>query len=211
MEDLYKKTIISAGLTSIIYLILFFFLDKPVDIWIKNNWSNTWIFQSADFISCFAQSAPIKLGIAICFILIVIVDPGIKSRFSKYILYFCTSVSLAIIIGDGLKYLLGRYRPIMLFDKNLYGLHFFSSEWALNSTPSGHTIRAFAILTSLSLLYRSFTLVFISLAALIGASRVILTAHYPSDVLFGAFIGIFTAAWTYKYFFLPDRLPARNP
>jgi membrane-associated phospholipid phosphatase len=211
MEDLYKKTIISAGLTSIIYLILFFFLDKPVDIWIKNNWSNTWIFQSADFISCFAQSAPIKLGIAICFILIVIVDPGIKSRFSKYILYFCTSVSLAIIIGDGLKYLLGRYRPIMLFDKNLYGLHFVSSEWALNSTPSGHTIRAFAILTSLSLLYRSFTLVFISLAALIGASRVILTAHYPSDVLFGAFIGIFTAAWTYKYFFLPDRLPARNP
>jgi hypothetical protein len=31
-----------------------------------------------------------------------------------------------------LKYLLGRYRPIMLFEHSLYGLNFFSSEWALN-------------------------------------------------------------------------------
>ena len=36
--------------------------------------------------------------------------------------------------------------------------------------------------------------------SLIGASRVAVTAHYPSDVLFGAFIGIFTALWTYRQF-----------
>jgi membrane-associated phospholipid phosphatase len=93
----------------------------------------------------------------------------------------------------------------MLFDHNLYGLHFFSSEWALNSSPSGHTIRAFSLLTALSMLYRRFTVVFIFIALLIGASRVAVTAHYPSDVLFGAFIGIFTAVWTYQYFFDKDK------
>ena len=116
-------------------------------------------------------------------------------------LYVCISVAIALVIGDGLKYLLGRYRPIMLFEQDLYGLHFFSTEWAMNSTPSGHTVRAFAILTALSILFRRFTFVFISIAVLIGVSRVAVTAHYPSDVVFGAFIGVFTALWVYKYFF----------
>lgn len=208
MKNLYKKTITSAVITAFIYLVLFFFFDKAIDLWVKNNLSNTWLFQGCTYISYFAHGSLIKLGAAIWFILIIITDPGMKRKSTNKLLYICISVSIAIIIGDGLKYLLGRYRPIMLFDQHLYGLHFFSSEWALNSTPSGHTIRAFAILTSLSLLYRGFTVVYISLAALIGISRVVVTDHYPSDVLFGAFIGIFTAAWTYKYFFIQDRHPA---
>lgn len=52
------------------------------------------------------------------------------------------------------------------------------------------------------MLYRRFAVVFISIATLIGASRVAVTAHYPSDVVFGAFIGIFTALWVYKHFFV---------
>jgi membrane-associated phospholipid phosphatase len=179
MEHLYKKTVIATGITAVIYLVLYFFFDKAIDLWIQHNCSNT-----------------------LCFILIIISDPSMKRRSTRYVLYICTSASIAIIIGDGLKYLLGRYRPIMLFEHNLYGLHFFSSEWALNSTPSGHTVRAFSLLTAASLLYRRFTFIFISLAALIGASRVIVTDHYPSDVLFGAFIGIFSASWTYRYFFI---------
>jgi membrane-associated phospholipid phosphatase len=118
--------------------------------------------------------------------------------------YICISGSIAIIIGDGLKYLLGRYGPVMLFEHNLYGLHFFSSEWVINSTPSSHTIRAFSLLTALSFLYRRFTVMFIAVAALISPSRVAVTDHYPSDVLFGAFIGIFTAVWTYQYFFVKN-------
>ena len=210
MQHLYNKTVIATTITAAIYLILYFFFDKTIDLWIHHNCSNTWLFNSGAFISRFAQGAPIKLGIALCFFLMIISDPGMKRRSTRYVLYICTCASIAIIIGDGLKYLLGRYRPIMLFDKNLYGLHFFSSNWALNSTPSGHTIRAFAILTALSLLYRRLALVFILFAAVIGASRVIVTDHYPSDVVFGAFIGIFTASWTYKYFFIHGRLPAHR-
>jgi membrane-associated phospholipid phosphatase len=202
MEDLFKKTAVTAGITAIIYLVLFSFFDKSIHLWVHNNYSNTWLFQSGSYISYLARGEYIRLGIALCFILTLISDPDIKRRWTKYLIYICISGSIAIIIGDGLKYLLGRYRPIMLFEHNLYGLHFFSSEWALNSTPSGHTVRAFSLLTAASLLYRRFTVVFISVAVLIGASRVAVTAHYTSDVLFGAFIGIFTAAWTYKYFFI---------
>ena len=202
MEDLVKKTAITAVITAFICLVLFYFLDRPIDIWAHNYLSKTFIFKLGTYISFLAKGDFVKVAIAFCFLLIIVCDPGIKWRWIRYLLYICITGSIAIIIGDGFKYLLGRYRPIMLFDHNLYGMHFFSSEWALNSTPSGHTIRAFSILTAASFLYRRFTVVFISIAILIGASRVIVTAHYPSDVLFGAFIGIFTAAWTYKYYFI---------
>jgi membrane-associated phospholipid phosphatase len=202
MEELVKKTAITAGITAFIYLVLFYFLDRPIDILAHNYLSKSFIFPLGTYISFLAKGDFVKVALAFCFIIIIICDPGIKRRWARYLLYICITGSIAIIIGDGFKYILGRYRPIMLFEHNLYGMHFLSSEWALNSTPSGHTIRAFSILTALSLLYRRFTVVFISIATMIGASRVIVTAHYPSDVLFGAFIGIFTAAWTYKYFFI---------
>lgn len=204
MDNLNNKTAMYAVIAFIIYLALFFFFDKTIDLWVYTTFSNTWLFHLGRGISCLATGSYVKLGIAFCFILILVGDSGIKRQGTKFLLYICICGAIAIVIGDGLKYLLGRYRPIMLFEHNLYGLHFFSSEWALNSTPSGHTLRAFAILTALSMLYRRFTVVFMSMAVLIGVSRVAVTAHYPSDIVFGAFIGIFTALWTYKHFFGRD-------
>jgi membrane-associated phospholipid phosphatase len=210
MDDLFKKTAIAAAITAMIYLILFFFFDRAIDLWVHDNYSNTWLFQLGTNISYLAKGEFVNIAIVVGFLLIMIIDPGIKRRWTMDLLYICISVSIAIIIGSGFKFLLGRYRPIMLFQHNLYGLHFFSSAWALNSTPSGHTLRAFSLLTALSLLYRRFTVVFISVAVLIGASRVAVSAHYPSDVVFGAFIGIFTAVWTYKYFFIKKELLASS-
>jgi len=57
------------------------------------------------------------------------------------------------------------------------------------------------------MLYRRFAVVFIPIAILIGVSRVAVTAHYPSDVVFGAFVGTFTALWVYKYFFIKNNEP----
>jgi len=204
MEDLSKKTAVTAGITFIIYLILFFFVDRGTDLWVQQHWANTWVSRWGGYISYLAQGSFIKLGIAAGFILSIMVDPGLKRKWTRNLLFICVTGASAIIIGEGLKYLLARYRPVMLFEHNLYGLHFFSSKWAENSTPSGHTVRAFSLLTAVSLLHRRFAAVFLSVAALIGVSRVLVTDHYPSDVLFGAYIGIFTALWTYKYFFSQD-------
>ena len=204
MDDLLKKTITVAVIAVIIYLALFFFFDRTIDIWIHKTCSNTGIFQWGTDVSTAATGAYIKLLIAACLIMIIIIDPGMKRLWTRNLLFICVSCSIAVIVGEGLKFLLGRHRPVMLFEHGQYGLRFFSSKWELNSTPSGHTLRAFSILTALSLLCRRFTPFFVSIAILIGASRVVVTAHYPSDVVFGAFIGIFSALWTYKYFFAKE-------
>ena len=71
----------------------------------------------------------------------------------------------------------------------------------MNSTPSGHTIRAFALFSALAFLYRRFASWFILIALAIGISRVLVTAHYPSDVLFGGSIGIMTASLLHNAMF----------
>jgi len=201
MDALLKKTIVAAVIILIIYLFLFLFFDREIDLRVHEAFSENEIFQWGTTISTAATGAYIRLLIAIGFILVIIIDPGLKRGWTRKLLFICVSCSIAVIIGEGLKFLLGRHRPVMLFENNRYGLEFFSTKWELNSTPSGHTLRAFSILTALSLLYRRFTPLFLSIAILIGASRVVVTAHYPSDVLFGAFIGIFSTLWTYRYFF----------
>ena len=71
----------------------------------------------------------------------------------------------------------------------------------MDSTPSDHIIRALSFFTALGFLFKCMMPLFIFLALMVGASRVVVTAHYPSDVLFGAFIGIMTAVWMRNYFF----------
>lgn len=79
MKNLYKKTTITAGIAAIIYLLLFLFFDKTIDLWVHNTIPNTWIFQLSTAISFSAKGAFIKLAIALCFILIIAIDPSIKN------------------------------------------------------------------------------------------------------------------------------------
>jgi membrane-associated phospholipid phosphatase len=208
VTDLQKQTVFFAIVAAILYLILFVFFDRTIDLWVHHHWADTWVFTSSKYVSCLAKNSFIWIGIALGLIVVVASDLRATKPWSKILLYVCVSAAIAMVIGEGLKYFLGRYRPSMLFMQDLYGFYFFSGKWELNSSPSGHTIRAFSILTALSLIYRRFTPVFISIAVLIGASRVLVTDHYPSDVLFGAYIGIFTSLWTYVYFFKKDPFAA---
>jgi undecaprenyl-diphosphatase len=58
------------------------------------------------------------------------------------------------------------------------------------SFPSGHTNAAFTIATVMTMLIPALFVVFFSLAALVGFSRIYLGFHYPTDVAIGAIIGM---------------------
>lgn len=74
------------------------------------------------------------------------------------------------------------------------------------SFPSGHTAASFAAATALSTFYPKSSPLVLGLATGVGASRVHLGHHFPSDVAVGSLIGIATGtlvAWVF-------RLPARS-
>jgi membrane-associated phospholipid phosphatase len=201
MDNLPRKTVVTFVGFVFLYSLLFLFFDRLIDQWVHTHFDHTWVKTLGTFVSHLAYGPAVEIGLTLGFIVGImgIISNDRKNQYwASCLFYVCMSCAAAIVIGEGLKIILARYRPVMLFESGEYGLHFFSTKWGLNSTPSGHTIRAFAIMTALSLLFPRGRILFLAIAVLIGLSRVAVTAHYPSDVLFGAFIGIFSALWTYK-------------
>lgn len=83
--------------------------------------------------------------------------------------------------------------------------------WGKYSFPSGHTMSAFAIYGLLAFLAgwkKSFGMVMILFAILVGLSRVYLVQHFFQDVYLGAILGVLIAmsvyAWQSKFPYNPD-------
>ena len=77
-----------------------------------------------------------------------------------------------------------------------------SGHAAYAGTPSGHATTAFAVLVAFGTLWPRARTALLIYALLIAVSRVVVTAHYPSDVLAGALVGLAGALLVRRYFAL---------
>lgn len=66
-----------------------------------------------------------------------------------------------------------------------------------NSFPSDHTILFFSICVTFALFQRRFAWLWLSIAVLVGISRIWVGVHYPADVLAGALIAAVSAGIIY--------------
>ncbi|MDR1697008.1 MAG: phosphatase PAP2 family protein [Rickettsiales bacterium] len=103
------------------------------------------------------------------------------------------SVVIAAVVTSPMKIIIGRMRPVFYDALNMTGFYPGSGDWAFHSMPSGHTAATFAALVALGLCIPKWKPYTWGLAILIAVSRICVGAHWPSDVIFGAFIGM-TAA-----------------
>lgn len=103
------------------------------------------------------------------------------------------SYALVFLVGQfALKDLIARARPCHV-DQAVELLVKRPSSY---SCPSTHTAWAFAAAASILLYFRRSGIVVMLVAALIGFSRLYLFVHFPTDVLFGAVLGIALAFLT---------------
>ncbi|HUN55392.1 MAG TPA: phosphatase PAP2 family protein [Smithella sp.] len=115
-------------------------------------------------------------------------------------LFVFLSVSISGILVDVVKWIAGRYRPIELFNHGYFGFKFFDVGYEWTSFPSGHAQTAFALATAATILKPRLGIPLFVIAGVVGISRIILNAHYLSDVIAGAGIGILLTL-VIKYFF----------
>jgi membrane-associated phospholipid phosphatase len=104
--------------------------------------------------------------------------------------FFVLSGAASGIVGNLVKFGVGRYRPRALFDQGIYGFSPFNTDWVTNSFPSGHSQAAFAAMTALVVILPRYDLLWLLIAVLVAVSRVATSVHYLSDVAMGSYLGI---------------------
>ncbi|HYY91973.1 MAG TPA: phosphatase PAP2 family protein [Candidatus Dormibacteraeota bacterium] len=94
----------------------------------------------------------------------------------------------AMSLTDVLKMAFGLPRP---FQDPALGISARFETPADHGLPSGHTASAFTVATVMWTRFSKWRVPFATLAVATGVSMVILGLHYPSDIIAGAFVGIF--------------------
>lgn len=114
-------------------------------------------------------------------------------------LLFFSSIAVSGIVTNIVKFLIGRLRPKMFFEKGLYGFEPFHIGYEFNSMPSGHATTVFAIATTCSIFWPKYRIPLYLFAAIVAISRLVLTSHFLGDVLAGSCIGVMTVTVMKRY------------
>lgn len=114
--------------------------------------------------------------------------------------FMIVTMATSGIFINAVKFSVGRERPRFLFRDGTTDFHPFALRLADCAFPSGHTQSIWTAMLCLSLLFPRGRALFIPVAVLISASRVIIGAHYLSDVIASIFIAFaFTLLWRRRF------------
>jgi membrane-associated phospholipid phosphatase len=127
-----------------------------------------------------------------------IFDKPLLARISLFLL-LCIMIPGAVV--DVLKFIFSRARPIEFFEHGVYGLTYFQTEARFFSFPSGHASTIFGLCMGIGYLLPRFLPLVLCLALSIASTRIIVTAHYTSDVLSGALIALLCVPLIHRYLF----------
>ena len=115
------------------------------------------------------------------------------------------AVLVPALAGEVLKWAVGRGRPFVGGEPNAFNFQHFAGSEAFASFPSGHANTAFALAFAVSALWPQTRLFMLVYALVICATRLVLLAHHPSDVVAGALVGVI-GALVVRYWFAARRL-----
>jgi undecaprenyl-diphosphatase len=114
--------------------------------------------------------------------------------------FLFVAIGLPSLFDTILKRVIGRGRPFVPDIADPYVYKPFAWHAAYASMPSGHATTAFAAAIAIGALWPRARTVLWIYAVLIAVSRVIITAHHPSDVIAGAIVGTVGALLVRSWF-----------
>lgn len=103
--------------------------------------------------------------------------------------YVFLAVALSGLAANLLKRAIGRVRPHFFEQEGIFSFSPFAGNSAYESFPSGHATTAAALFVALSFLAPQLRIPLLITGIWIGLARVIVGAHYPSDVIAGLALG----------------------
>ncbi|MEH2627194.1 membrane-associated phospholipid phosphatase [Bradyrhizobium sp. AZCC 1719] len=200
---------ISAGLGAAIVVLMY-----AIDAWEiaqmpKRGTPSLWWVR---ILTDFGKDEYVLAGLAGLLIAVAIAAPALHGIRRSLLLslgtrlqfIFC-AVAVSSLVTEVLKYSIGRGRPFVGGEANAFHFSHFAGHPAYFSFPSGHATTAFALAFAVSVIWPKARFAMAVYALIIAATRLVLVAHHPSDVVAGALIGIVGAMFV-RYWFAARRL-----
>jgi membrane-associated phospholipid phosphatase len=160
----------------------------------------------------FGKDAYLLSALAVLLAAVAVISPAVRGIQRSLLLGLGTrlqflffAVLVPVLIGEAIKWSVGRGRPFVGGDANVFNFSHFAGTPAYSSFPSGHATTAFALAFAVSVVWPKARPAMIVYALIILATRLVLLAHHPSDVVAGALVGVIGAMFV-RYWFAARRL-----
>ena len=200
---------LSAGLVAAIIVLMY-----AIDAWEiaqmpKRGTPSLWWVR---ILTDFGKDEYVLAVLAALLIIVAIVSPALRGMQRSLLLglgtrlqfLFC-AVTVPVLFTEVIKWCVGRGRPFVGGEADVFHFSHFAGNPAYYSFPSGHATTAFALALAVSAIWPQARVAMAVYAVIIAASRLVLLAHHPSDVVAGALIGIIGAMFV-RYWFAARRL-----
>jgi membrane-associated phospholipid phosphatase len=200
-----RQLAIAVGIAIAVFLFLMMTIDAAAIRGVRHV--PRWIVAFFDDITEYGKSGWFLWPLGLLFIALAAL-PSALTSFSQRVLaaimvrvgFLFTAIAVPGLFVTIVKRMIGRARPMVGGSLDPYLFSPFAWHPAYASLPSGHATTAFAVLVAFGTLWPRARTVLLIYALLIAVSRVIVNAHYPSDVLAGALVGIAGAILVRRYF-----------
>lgn len=202
-----RQLAIAAASVLAVFLICMVFIDGPVARAVTR--APHWAIWPFDQITDFGLSGWFLWPLGILFLALAALPPTL-TRLSQAVLaavmvrvgFLFLAIGVPGLFVTTVKRMIGRARPLATgqIDPFAFAPFIWRADYA--SLPSGHATTAFSVLVAFGTLWPRGRTVLLLYALLISMSRVMVMAHYPSDVLAGAVVGTVGALMVRRYFAL---------
>lgn len=157
-----------------------------------------WLRRAFEWVTWFGNSGWFLWPTGILLLLIAASPRSKLPRMSQGVLaaivvrtgFVFLAVGVPALFVTLIKRLFGRARPYVLQIPDPFAYAPFAWKSSYASLPSGHAANAFAAAIAIGALWPKARLPMWIFAVVIAISRVVVNAHYPSDVIAGAIVGI---------------------
>ena len=168
-----------------------------------------WAIWPFDQITDFGKSGWLLWPLGVLLLLLAALPPP-RTHFSQGVLaaimvrvgFLFTAIAVPGLFDTIVKRMIGRARPLVTgqVDPFAFAPFVFRADYA--SLPSGHATTAFSVLAAFGCLWPRARTALLLYALLIAVSRVVVTAHFASDVMAGAVVGTVGVLLVRHYFAL---------
>ncbi len=200
---------LAAGLSALVIVLMFAFDATEIGLMPKRGSPDLWPVR---ILTDFGKDEYVLRALAALFVVSALAYPLLQpsgrpalARFAIRVEFFLLAVALPVFVTELIKWTVGRGRPFVGGKADAFNFVPFTGTEAYFSFPSAHAVTAFALAFAVTAIWPRLWVAASAYALLIAASRLVLLAHHPSDVVGGALVGI-VGAMAVRYWFAARRV-----